>query len=179
MASGVQKLSSEKDACWHRDVHHNGNNGVCTVDQSEPLFTSNLTTVKVFSTDNLNYNVTQGPLIRNNIISQEVCELTLGAVLNYISQILLEEDLDDDTSPEEAALRDTEKSFYDILGKDYLSDGWPQIHRPQNTNTTESAGSTNTTNWVSNSGIPSYNKGVEDNEFCSNHQEITYRFRDE
>jgi GRAS domain family len=157
-------LSDQLEECWHQDVHDDGNNGICTVDQSEPLFTSNLTTSEAFSTDNLNYNVTQRPLIRNNKISLENCELTSGALLNYISQILLEEDLDDDikTYPEEAALRDTEKSFYDILGKDYPSDGWPQIHKPINTNTTDSTGSNNTTDCVSCSDIPSYNKGVED-----------------
>jgi GRAS domain family len=164
MSSVLQNLSSQRDRNWHGDIHHDGNNGVCNLDQSQPLIASDLTPTKALCSDNLNYNVTESPLIRDNKISPQVCELTSGAVLNYIRQILLEEDLDDDIRiyPEEAALRDTEKSFYDILGKDYPLDGWIQIHSPQKTNTTESAGSSNTTDSVSRSVMPFYNKGVED-----------------
>lgn len=161
MASGVQKLSSQIDGYWHGDIYDDGNNVIYTVDQPEPLFASDLTTTQAFSTDNLNYNVTQNSLTRNYTISHEVCGLTSSAVINYISQILLEEDIDDETSiyQEEAALRDTEKSFYDILGEDYPSASWPQIHRPQNPNSTESIRSSNTTNSVLSCDVPSYNQG--------------------
>ncbi|XP_078166631.1 scarecrow-like protein 9 [Carex rostrata] len=69
---------------------------------------------------NQNQNATPNPLISNGTNSQEVCDLTSNAVINYIGQILLEENIDDEISiyEEEAALRETEKSYYDLLERD-------------------------------------------------------------
>ncbi|XP_078166586.1 scarecrow-like protein 9 [Carex rostrata] len=72
----------------------------------------------VFECDqNQNQNATSNPLTSNGTKSQEVCDLNSNAVINYIGQILLEENIDDEISiyEEEAALQETEKSFYDLL----------------------------------------------------------------
>ncbi|XP_078166575.1 scarecrow-like protein 34 [Carex rostrata] len=75
----------------------------------------------VFECDqNQNQNARHNPLISNGTNSQEVCDLNSNALINYIGQILLEENIDDEISiyEEEAALRETEKSFYDLIERD-------------------------------------------------------------
>ncbi|XP_078164242.1 scarecrow-like protein 14 isoform X2 [Carex rostrata] len=91
-----------------------------------------------FLSDNENQNPTSE--------CQEVCDFTSNAVINYIGQILLEEDINDDINiyQEEAAIQETEKSFYDLLGNEYpFTPTWIKFHPPQNDNTT-STGSSNT-----------------------------------
>ncbi|KAF3330535.1 scarecrow-like protein 9 [Carex littledalei] len=53
--------------------------------------------------------------------SPEYCEITSNISLDYISQMLLEEGIDEKIHSycEEAAIRETEKPFYDILGQEY------------------------------------------------------------
>ncbi|XP_078166666.1 scarecrow-like protein 14 [Carex rostrata] len=77
----------------------------------------------VFECDNQNQNATPNPLISDGTNSQEVCDLNSNAIINYIGQILLEENIDDEIRiyEEETALRETEKSFYDLLERDDVS----------------------------------------------------------
>lgn len=53
--------------------------------------------------------------------SSEDCEIFSDIALNYISRMLMEEDIDEKVSnyQEESALRAAEKPFYDILGQKY------------------------------------------------------------
>ncbi|KAJ4772792.1 hypothetical protein LUZ62_063548 [Rhynchospora pubera] len=157
MASGVQKGSNPIDRFWHRDIYQDGNN---VADKPEHLLASNLTTTQAFSTDNLNSNITPNLLLNNCKNRQEVIDLTSSATINYISQILLEEDFNEEISiyQEKAALRDIEKSFYGILEKEYpTSPNWPQFQCTQNQNSTGN-GSSNTSNYASGYNVASYNK---------------------
>ncbi|XP_078179557.1 scarecrow-like protein 33 [Carex rostrata] len=57
-----------------------------------------------------------------NLVSDGSCDITLDATLSYISQILLEEDLEGNDAlyhEESSALSEMEKPFYDILGQKY------------------------------------------------------------
>ncbi|KAJ3687707.1 hypothetical protein LUZ61_016871 [Rhynchospora tenuis] len=132
------------------NFHENGNKAPDTPNTPQPLYECFQTTLPIFRSDNLNQNATSNYFVSNGKISQQVCNLTSNAVINYIGQILLEEDIDEDIYQEEAALRDTEKSFYDILGKEYpFSPTWTQFHITTSSNTLES---------VPKNGMPSYSK---------------------
>jgi GRAS domain family len=89
-------------------------------------------------------NAAANPLTSSGTNNQEVCDLTSNAVINFICQIMLEEDIDDEESiyQEEAALRETEKSFYDILEKEKEYPLFPSLIKScttQNDNTTNSS----------------------------------------
>ncbi|KAJ3688210.1 hypothetical protein LUZ61_017374 [Rhynchospora tenuis] len=160
MASGVQKGSNPIDRIWHGDIYQDGNNVADTLDKPEQLLSSNLTTTQAFSTDNQNSNITPNLLISNCKNTQEVFDLTSSATINYISQILLEEDFNEEICiyQEEAALRDIEKSLYTILEKEYpKSPNWPQSQHTQNQNSTGND-SSNTSNYAWGNNVASYNK---------------------
>ncbi|KAJ3688209.1 hypothetical protein LUZ61_017373 [Rhynchospora tenuis] len=53
------------------------------------------------------------------LISSNYSDIALKATLNFISQILLEEDTKDTLFHEESVVREMEKPFYDILSKNY------------------------------------------------------------
>ncbi|KAJ4779289.1 hypothetical protein LUZ62_063546 [Rhynchospora pubera] len=90
--------------------------------------------------------------------SHEACDLTSNAVINYISQILLEEDIEEDIYQEEAALRDTEKSFYDILKNEYpFSPTLTQFNATKSSNITDND-PCHTTKIVWKSDMQSYSK---------------------
>ncbi|XP_078179556.1 scarecrow-like protein 34 [Carex rostrata] len=133
-----------------------GNNALDTPSAPQAIFECYQTISPTLSSDNLNQNATPNPFRSNGTNNQEVCDLMSNAVINYIGQIMLEEDIDDDISiyHEEAAIRETEKSFYDILEKEYpISPTLIEIQQPQNDNTTNS-GSTNTIKSVSENDVP-------------------------
>ncbi|KAJ3687701.1 hypothetical protein LUZ61_016865 [Rhynchospora tenuis] len=113
------------------------------------------TTLPAFQSDNLNPNARSNPLVSNGKVSQDACDLTSNAMINYIGQILLEEDIDEDIYQEEAALQDTEKSFYHILGKEYpFSPSWTQFHTTKSTD----GGAINTLETFPKNEMPSYSK---------------------
>ncbi|KAJ3687702.1 hypothetical protein LUZ61_016866 [Rhynchospora tenuis] len=141
----------------HGNFHEDGNNVhiPCT---PQPLLESYQTITPAFSSDNNNQNAAPNQLLSDAKINHEVCDLTSNAVINYISQILLEEDIDEDIYQEEAALRDTEKSFYDILKNEYpLSPTSTQFNANKRSDITDS-GSRHTTYIVSKNNMQSYSK---------------------
>ncbi|KAJ4786166.1 hypothetical protein LUZ62_037412 [Rhynchospora pubera] len=78
------------------------------------------TTPEAFNVRNLNCSFKLNPpRVDNSKSYQEFPDLTSNAVLNYISQMLLEEALDEKeiNYEDEMTLQATEKSFYDILGE--------------------------------------------------------------
>ncbi|XP_078150618.1 scarecrow-like protein 14 [Carex rostrata] len=144
---------------WYGNFQEDGYNVVDTPNAPQAIFECYPTIPPTIPSDNLNQNATPNPLIRNGADSQEVCDLTSNAVINYIGQILLEEDINDDdinVYQEEATIRETEKSFYDLLGKELpLSPTLTKFHPPQTYNTTNS-GSSNTIESVSENDVPLY-----------------------
>ncbi|XP_078179553.1 scarecrow-like protein 14 [Carex rostrata] len=143
---------------WHANSQEEGDNVLDTLRAPQAIFECYQTIPPTFSSDNLNQNSTPNPLVSNGTNSQEVCDLTSNAVINYIGQILLEEDINDDINihQEEAAIRETEKSFYDLLGEEYpFSPSLNEFHAAQNYNTTCS-GSSNTIESVLENDVPLY-----------------------
>ncbi|XP_078150650.1 scarecrow-like protein 14 [Carex rostrata] len=143
---------------WYGNFQEDGHNVVDTPSAPHAIFECYPTIPPTFPSDNLSQNVTPNPVISNGAESQEVCDLTSNAVINYIGQILLEEDINDDINvyQEEATIRETEKSFYDLLGKELpLSPTLTKFHPPQTYNTTNS-GSSNTIETVSENDVPLY-----------------------
>ncbi|XP_078161974.1 scarecrow-like protein 33 [Carex rostrata] len=71
--------------------------------------------------ENLSHIISsQDPYNNLALNPHEKSEVLLDPELDYLSQFLMEEDVDDDISGyQEAALRDMEKPFYDILGETY------------------------------------------------------------
>ncbi|KAF3330533.1 scarecrow-like protein 9 [Carex littledalei] len=74
---------------------------------------------------------------QSNLGSDGSSDITLDATLSYISQILLEEDLEerDTLYHEELALSEMEKPFYDILGQKYptsIDQGYPYQQNSDN-----------------------------------------------
>ncbi|XP_078153133.1 scarecrow-like protein 9 [Carex rostrata] len=140
---------ASKGLC-HGNSQEEGNYVQDTPNAPQAVFDCYQTIPPIFSNYNINQNVTPE--------CQEVCDLTSNAVINYIGQILLEEDINDDINlyQEEAAIRETEKSFYDLLGKEYtLSPTLIEFHPPQNDNTI-SIGSSNTIKSVSENDVPTH-----------------------
>ncbi|KAJ4779262.1 GRAS transcription factor [Rhynchospora pubera] len=139
------------------NFHEDGNNVSHTPCTSQPVLESYQTIPPAFSSDNHNQNAAPNPLLTDAKISHEVCDLTSNAVINYISQILLEEDLDEDIYQGEAALRDTEKSFYDILKNEYpFSPTLTQFNASKSSNITDSG--SHTTEIVLKNDMQSYGK---------------------
>ncbi|XP_078164304.1 scarecrow-like protein 14 [Carex rostrata] len=126
---------ASKGLC-HGKSQEEGTNVLDTPNAPQAVFECCQTIPPTFSSDNQNQNPTSE--------CQEVCDFTSNAVINYIGQILLEEDINDDINiyQEEAAIQETEKSFYDLLGKEYpFSPTRIEFHPPQNDNTTSTGSS--------------------------------------
>ncbi|KAJ3709292.1 hypothetical protein LUZ61_012997 [Rhynchospora tenuis] len=113
----------------NKPCQENGNNVPETRSSLHPIIECCQATPFTFSSDNFT---------SSGNISQEVDDLTSNATINFISQILLEEGIDDEITDyqDEAALLDTEKSFYDVLQQESPSPNIPQLHSHQNKNTT-------------------------------------------
>ncbi|KAJ4772794.1 hypothetical protein LUZ62_057051 [Rhynchospora pubera] len=124
----------------------------------QPILESYQTIPPAFSNDNYNQNAAPNHLLTDAKNSHEACDLTSNAVINYISQILLEEDIEEDIYQEEAALRDTEKSFYDILKNEYpFSPTLTQFNATKSSNITDSD-PCHTTKIVWKNDMQSYSK---------------------
>ncbi|XP_078168669.1 scarecrow-like protein 9 [Carex rostrata] len=148
---------------WHGNFPEEGNN---VLDTPQTIVECYQTITPTFSNDNQNQNQngTPNPLKSNGTNIKEVCDLTSNAVINYIGQILLEEDIDDiSIHQEETAIQETEKSFYHLLGKEHpFSPNLVEYHQPQNDNTIESASENDVPLFMENLMATQVQKGEEE-----------------
>ncbi|KAL5742741.1 hypothetical protein ACOSP7_029473 [Xanthoceras sorbifolium] len=88
----------------------------------------NLRDYHYLQTDPTHSNVASCPSVNHEEDSPEDCDFS-DAVLRYISQMLMEEDIEDKTCMLQASLdlQAAEKSFYDVLGKKYPPSPEPNL----------------------------------------------------
>ncbi|KAJ3676402.1 hypothetical protein LUZ60_003814 [Juncus effusus] len=164
--SSLQDSSSTMNELSYDAFYLENNPYKYTIDDSQPFLAQTFYTdfpqinpnsiSDASQTGDLQSNFSNSDFAINKGESPEYCEITSNVSLNFISQMLLEEGIDEKahTDCEEAKIREAEKPFYDILGQEYPSVGPHTVNSPvESNNSSDRSVSSNSSSGPSVGGL--------------------------